>query len=260
MTFEPSEPEVAGPKCIRVGVGAWGESFFFCVVLSTLLIFVQWRSFAHDPYEISSTIRIESNRTTVEVEMEFNTAMTLIGVPRSRERVDQGALFQSKLAELRQQAARFFEVASGSEALTATGTNVTLGVENHVKFDLEFPPTQTGLKLNATGLKSLGEQGPFGVGLTVLDLVNMKVLGQSTLFAANPVAEFASIVPATNAASFRSTGNAPTVSQPAPTQLPSTQPKPGKASDSFWGFVILMLFGAVLLVLIRRWRSAGGSQ
>ena len=38
------------------------------------------------------------------------------------------------------------------------------------------------------------------------------------------------------------------------------QQKPQAKRESVWIFVVVGLFGVVLLVLVRRWRAAGGSQ
>lgn len=244
----------------RVTVGVGINSFSFHAGLLLLVFALASRSLAHDPHEITSTIRMETNRTLVEIEMEFSAAMALVGVPRSGERVKEAALFQSKLPDLQQQAGRFFKIGGAGGLFSATSTNVTLGVENHVRFDLEFPATPNGLTLKAAGLKSFGEQNSFGVGVTVLDMVSMKVLGQSTLFANSPVTEFAPVaIPATNSAATSTITN-PTAMNPSPVQPAPTPQKPGKASESFWAFVVLAFFGAVLLVLVRRWRDAGGNQ
>lgn len=229
------------------------------LVLAFLLV-IAAPAFAHDPYEISSTVRIETNRTLIEVEMEFNGAMLLVGGPRSSEVAEQAALFQTKLSELQQQAGQFFGVSGVAGTLSASGTNVTLGVENHVKFNLEYPATRSGLKLEATGLKALSERGPFGVGVTVLDLVNMKVLGQATLFANSPVAEFAP--PVKEQARLVTAGmptNAPPVTTVA-TPIPAKPVAPPKENDSLWILLVLGGFAVALVVLIRRWRAAGGSQ
>ena len=241
----------------RVRVRASVKPFFAVVVL---LLCLALRAFAHDPYEITATIRIETNRTSVEIEMEFNGAMLLVGEPRSREPVDQPALFQSKLLALRRQAGQFFEVGSAGRTLAATSTNVSLGAENHVRFNLEYPATRSGLKLNAAGLKSLSEHGPFGTTVTVLDMVSLKVLGQSVLFAESPVAEFAPVATEqTKLVSASVTSNSPAaaaVVAPVP-----AKPAASPAKNGFvWMLLVLGGFAVVLVVLIRRWQSAGGSQ
>ncbi len=232
----------------------------FAFSLSALVIFFSLPAFAHDPYEITSTIRIETNRTLVEIEMEFNGAMLLAGGPRSQKPEDQPALFQSKLSELQHQAGQFFEITGVAGSLSASSTNVTLGNENHVKFSLEYPATRSGLKLNAAGLKSLSEHGPFGTTVTVLDMVNSKVLGQPVLFASNPTADFtpqpATFTPTNTLAAIPQI-NIPPATNPITAPTP-TSPKPAKVRESVWNFVILGLYGAILVVLLRRWRAAGG--
>jgi len=225
-----------------------------------LLVFLCLPAFAHDPYEITSTVRLETNRTRVEIEMEFNGAMLLAGVPRSAPSADLSALFQSKLPELQKQAGQFFQLSNSIGPLSAASTNVTLGVENHVKFSLEYPPTRTGLKLNAAALKSLAEHGPFGTTVTVLDMVNKTVLGQTVLFSNNPAADFAPSQPVvTQVATINAQPKAPSASPSITPPKPNT-PSPRSPKESIWNFVILALFGVLLLVLVRRWRAAGGSQ
>lgn len=242
----------------RVRASVRPFAFFFGLRFLCVLAF-SLTAFAHDPYEITSTIRIETNRTLVEIEMEFNAAMLLVGVPRPREPVDAVAMFPSKVPELQRQAGRFFVVGNVGGSLAATSTNVTLGVENHVKFSLEYPATRSGLKLDAAGLKSLSEHGPFGTTVTVLDLVNMKVLGQSVLFVESPVAEFAPVMPVTNAVIARITNSVPVATQTVAQAMPEFK-KPRTKRESVWIFVVVAFFGVVLLVLVRRWRAAGGSQ
>jgi len=243
---------------VRASVSPSRLSLFLFAVL---LIIFSLRAFAHDPYEITSTIRLETNRTLVEIEMEFNGAMLLVGVPRSQQPIDQSALFQSKLSDLQHQAGQFFEIADATGPLSAISTNVTLGVENHVKFSLDYPPTRTGLKLNATAVKSLAEHGPFGTTVTVLDMVNKTVLGQSVLFSNSPAATFAP--PTSTSTNALATNAQPAAPVPSPpkTPPPPKAPKP-KSAEKFVirNSFILGALGILLLILLRRWRAAGGSQ
>jgi hypothetical protein len=211
-------------------------------------------AWAHDPFEITSTIRLESNRTVVEIEMEFRAAMRLAGVPRAVEAADSAVQFQSKLPELQRQAAQFFELGNAGGKLMVTGTNVTLGVEDHVKFNLEFPATRDGLRVNAAGLKMLGEEGPFGTSVTVLDMVNLKVLGQSVLFASSPVAEFAPSAPsAPMPTTVNLATNLPTTAVAATTVAPTKPAAPPGRGRLF----ILIGIGLVILN-IWRWRKVRG--
>ena len=246
-------PPAANRDGSRAGGGVAARRF--SLLLALILMAGTSRVFAHDPYEISSTVRIETNRTLIEIEMEFNGAMLLVGEPRSREPVDQPALFQSKLPELRQQAGQFFEVSGAGVALAATGTNVTLGVENHVRFNLEYPAARDGLKLNAAGLKLLSEHGPFGTTVTVLDMVNLKVLGQPVLFAESPVAEFAPAMKAEPVAVQPKPDPLATSSAPVPATPAAPAPTaPAPCCNGRWVLVLAVLLGVFVIWVIRRKR------
>jgi hypothetical protein len=149
------------------------------------------RVLAHDPYEITSTASVRADRMDVEVEMEFRAAMILAGVT-SPPRADQtpSDLFAASRPRLSELAGVFYEVTAGGRTLVARQTNVTLAAENHVRFQLNYPPTEhRPLRFRAAGLQGFSESGPYGAVLTVLDMVNKKVLAQSVLFAATSVAE-----------------------------------------------------------------------
>lgn len=222
--------------------------------LLPLLLITSQRCLAHDPYEITANVRIETNRTAVEIEMEFNTAMLLVGGPRATA-AQQTAWFQTKLPELQQAAARFFELGDADGALVASGTNVTLGVENHVKLNLEFPRAHGGLKLHATAVKSLGAHGPYGVSVTVLDMVNLKVLGQSVLFSNSAAAEFGEVVKVAEFPAAASPSNAPAPKPAMPaaaTTGSGAQPSKRGVSLRFVAAVAAM----VLLAGFMRWLVA----
>src|SRR5262249_37843113 len=63
-------------------------------------------------------------------------------------------------------------------------------------------------RLDAPGLKLLSDQGPYGASLTVLDMENKKVLGQSVLFASSSPATFSA---ATTSSPRQSPASEPTV-------------------------------------------------
>lgn len=149
------------------------------------------RAFAHDPYEITSVAYIYSNRIELFVEMEFPTGMKLAGLTPTRD-VSALSQFESAQTQLRELAGKFFEFTAGNNVVLPLRTNIGLGVEDHIRFQLEFAPTpHRPLQFAARGLRGANDS-PYGTSLTVLDMVNRKVLGQTTLFADSATAEFSS--------------------------------------------------------------------
>jgi len=145
---------------------------------------------AHDPYEITSVAYLYSNRIELFMEMEFPTGMTLAGQKPVRD-VAVLSQFEAALPRLRELAGGFYEFTAGNNAVQPLSTNVELGVEDHIRFRMEFASTQyRPLRFVAHGLGTDANENPYGTSLTVLDMVNQKVLGQTTLFAATPTAEF----------------------------------------------------------------------
>lgn len=145
---------------------------------------------AHDPYEITSVVYVRSNIIELFVEMEFPTGMTLAGQKPVRD-VAVLSQFESALPRLRELAGIFFNLTAGNNAVLPLATNVELGVEDHIRFRVDYAPTPyRPLKFVARGLGANASENPYGTSLTVLDMVNQKVLGQATLFAGIPTAEF----------------------------------------------------------------------
>ena len=152
---------------------------------------------AHSAYEITSIVYLHSNRIELLMEVEFPTGMRLAGVP-PRE-ASPSSQFETALPQLRAAAGAFFQFMAGDNVVPALRTNVELGVENHIRLGLEYASTSyRPLRFAAPGLRPLAEQGPYGVALTVLDLVHQKVVGQSRLFADSPAAEFSPLSSTTN--------------------------------------------------------------
>ena len=208
---------------------------------------------AHDPYEITSNIRLETNRTEVDIEMELAAAMLLAGVAKPGTATEPATMFATALPELRRQAAQFFVISSASGPMTATQTNVELGVENHVKFNLHYPAA-TGLRISAAGLKKFGDQSPFGTSVTVLDMVNMKVLGQSILFVNSPAAEFAPAVTTDVVAAVPST-NSSSATHPVPATQPQSTPAPpapATCCDGSWVLLVAGVIGVISIWLLRK--------
>ncbi len=144
---------------------------------------------AHDPYEISSVVYLRSNQIELFIEMEFPTGMMLAGEKPSRD-LDAQSQFEAAVPGLEQLAGGLFEFTAGNHALVALRTNVVLGVEDHIQCKVEYASTDyRPLRLVQRGLRGVSDSG-YGISLTVLDMVNQKVLGQTTLFADSIAAEF----------------------------------------------------------------------
>lgn len=192
--------------------------------LVAFLVLSAMSAFAHDPYEITSTVRLNADGIELQVEMEFPASMLLVGVdPAAAGERLPADLFVSHLPQLKAQAGRFVEIASGSVPLHAESTNVTLEVEDHVFFRLSFPATELrSLRVSVPGLQTLAGHGPFGTTLTVLDMVHQKVMGQEVLFADSPAVEFGG-EPATASVQVSSDAPVPTPERSAgPDSAPQT--------------------------------------
>ena len=227
----------------------------FIGVVCVAILFTQSNVAAHDPYEITTEIRLETNLTRVEIEMELAAAISLASMERPNDTTDVPSLFTKALPELQRQAGGFLQLGSAGVQITATRTNVSLGVENHVKFSLQFPVVRGGLRVNAAGLKSLGPQGPFGTTVTVLDLVNMKVLGQSVLFPDSPVAQFDPAVKTEAVAAVASKSPEAPATNPAPTAMASTtagRSPPAACCNGRWVLLLAVVLAAATIWAIRR--------
>jgi hypothetical protein len=145
---------------------------------------------AHDPYEITSVVYLQSNRIELFVELEFPTGMTLAGQKPTRD-VATLSQFEAALPQLRKLAGGFYDFTAGNHVVPALATNVELGVEDHIRFRVDYATTpHRPLRFVARGLGGNADENPYGASLTVLDMVHKKVLGQTTLFAASAPAEF----------------------------------------------------------------------
>ena len=160
-------------------------------LLTSLAFLLAASAKAHDAYEITSVVYLQTNRIELFVEMEFPTAMKLAGLTPTRD-VAVLSQFEAGLTRLREAAGDFYEITAANNVIQSLVTNVEMVVDNHIQFRVEFASTpHRPLRFAARSLKALAEQGGYGASLTVLDMVNKKVLGQTTLFADSPTMEFA---------------------------------------------------------------------
>jgi hypothetical protein len=160
----------------------------FLIILHSSF-FILHSSFAHDPYEITATASIFPNRIEVRAVLEYKAARLLAGLGWPTNEINYPAEFAAMTPTLTAQAVKFFQLTVAEENLPAQKSAVELGVENHVTFILDFPATAARpLTFAAPGLAALAPEGQYGVGLTVLDMVKKRVLGQHVFYAANPLA------------------------------------------------------------------------
>lgn len=172
---------------------------------------------AHDPYEITSAVYVRSNVIELFIEMEFPTGLKFAGVEPQRE-VAALTQFEQAQPQLAALAGNFFDFTAGNNRVAALTTNVSLGVENHIQLKVEYAATALRpLQFTARGLRAVTDS-PYGTSLTVLDMVNQKVLGQTTLFAISPRADFPPATAETNESPALATTNASPTS--AATNLP----------------------------------------
>ena len=175
---------------------------------------------AHDPLEISATVYLHTNRLELRAVMmrpailrvADHQAVPLLdfSIPSERDEA---------MPMLRSLAGGLFSLTCGTNSLRATETNVILGAEDHVGFNLVFPTTNATVKLVARLLAHLPSEDPYGVNIIVLDMVSNKVVEQKLLNAPNPVME---LIPPTITAT----------NQPPPVKPDSTNATPGTRSTA----------------------------
>lgn len=196
---------------------------------------------AHDAYEITSVAYVYSDRIEVTLEMEFPTALKLVGLTPQPD-VAVARQFETALPRLHAAAGAFLEFTAAHHRPTATATNVELGQEAHVILKLSYSPaTQRPLRFRVPGLKMFGPEPPYGATLTVLDMAQQKVLGQVTLFDSGAEVNFppSAELPANQPVLPGSEPDRPAV-EPA-TPRPATLPAPpASAAQPGWRLVLVL--------------------
>lgn len=208
---------------------------------------------AHDPYEITSVVYVRSNVIELLVEMEFPTGMRLAGIEPVQ---DVAALpqFEKAQPQLMALAGIFFDFTAGNNPVTALTTTVSLGVEEHIEFKVEYAATaRRPLQFTARGL--LGATGlPYSTSLTVLDMVNQKVLGQKSLFARVPSAEFPQAESETESTAAADVN--PDRAASSPPQAPvNTQSQPATAAWYRSWLATALFLGAIFSLAFGYFRS-----
>ena len=115
--------------------------------------------------------------------------MTLAGEPPSRANA-VSSQFEAAVPHLEKLAGGFLEITAGNHAVSPLRTNVQLSVEDHIQCKVEFAPTDhRPLRVVPRGLRGVADS-PYGISLTVIDMVKKQVLGQAVFFANSLAAEF----------------------------------------------------------------------
>lgn len=157
----------------------WFVLFFASVLLAK----------AHDPFEIASVVYIQSNRIEVLIEMEF-AAGVILSKSEPSPTASAEAQFESVQPRLTTLMGGLLEITAGGNAVLPVRTNVQRAVEPHIRGQLELALTDDRpLRFSATGLQVVPD-APYRIRLTVLDMVNRKVLGQAILLADSTPAAF----------------------------------------------------------------------
>ena len=225
---------------------------YFAAIVFTGLIVLSVK--AHDPYEISSVIYIQTNRIELLVEMEFPTGMRLAGLTPTKD-VAVLSQFEAGQTKLFEAAGSFYEITAANNVIQPLSTNVELGVEDHIRFHVEFAnTTHRPLRFVARSLKSLADQGSYGASLTVLDMVNKKVLGQTTLFADSPTMEFSVTNPIQHSATIAAVAPTIAVATNSPAKITSVLDTPTSlppSSSRLWLWLAVAAGIALIIGFVR---------
>ena len=178
-----------------------------CFLILPFAFLIARPAFAHDPLEISATVYLHTNRIELRAVMMRQAILRIadhqavplldFSIPAEREEA---------MPMLRSLAGGLFTLTCGTNILRTTESNVIIGAEDHVGFNLTYP-LPPGLAEGATNrfplsafrfplftldarlLAHLPTEDPYGVNVVVLDLVNNKVLDQKLLNVQNPAME-----------------------------------------------------------------------
>ena len=138
---------------------------------------------AHDPFEITTTVRLDPTALVLDVTMARSTAMAIAAGVKEAPTFDP-ADFEKHRARFVARAAALFVIASAGTPLAPPRAEVTLGRELDVEFHLVYPrPATSALRLTATHLTALGSG--YGNVLTVHG-DHGTLLGQQLLSAESP--------------------------------------------------------------------------
>jgi hydrogenase/urease accessory protein HupE len=145
-------------------------------------------AFAHDPFEITSVVRVCAERLMVETTMAQSTA---VRVATGQHRIgmslpsDGSSEYRSKLERL---APSLVELASDGEPLRPRSASATLSSENDISVVVTHdPPTGMTLRVRAGYLRAVPEG--YTQAVSVVDDVTNELRGYKVLTASDPAIE-----------------------------------------------------------------------
>jgi hydrogenase/urease accessory protein HupE len=145
-------------------------------------------AFAHDPFEITSVVRVGADGLVVETTMARSTALRVatgehrIGMSLPPE---EFSAYRSKLERV---APSFVEIASDGEPLRPRSASATLSSEDDVEMVVTHdPPTGMALRARAGHLREVPDG--YTHALSVVDGVTNELLGYKVLTASDPAIE-----------------------------------------------------------------------
>jgi hypothetical protein len=203
---------------------------------------------ASDPGEITATAYLRSNRVDWVMQTDFQTGLRLAGVTARRPAaVSVTNWFAQHQPELQAAGKSFCRIQSGPNGLPVRAATVTLGVENQIETQVEFPPVTAGpLRFAVPGLKVLAADGhPSGIALTVVDMVGHQMLGQRVVFADAPILAVDVRSPAAATAVPPSAPPVSPAARPAIPPVPAATPPKSRLD---WPSLVI-IGGLALLVL-----------
>lgn len=207
---------------------------------------------AHNPYEITGTASVLSNRFEVTAVFEYRAARLLTGRGWATNQVDETLEFAAMKSELESAAGKFFQLSTAGKILPLNSITAELGVENHITLTISYPAIgETPVTISAPGLSVLTDEGQYGVGMTVLDMVRKKVLGQHVFSSANPLAQatFGPSAETVPASKPENDSTARTIENKKPNHLsPSVlaEPKPAQKNPLLWPWFVAAAFGGLI--------------
>ena len=220
-------------------------------------------AFAHDPFEITTSGRLDAETMQLIVTMTRNTAMSLASG------VKEGASFKpedfsSVEPKLKAVAPSLYTITSNNQAVPLRTASVQLSVEEDVEFVLIYPrPAPGPMRFEASHIHKL----PYGYGnaINLGDTVPPTVLAFKLLTSEDPAAD---VVVATPALAGATQPPATAEADPSTPAAP-TAPTPATSPSTFRTFLKLgvkhilegydhLLFLAGLLIATRRVKTMLG--